>query len=260
MFRNHLLLIAIVTIAFLTVSISQVANGQEFVTDGLVLYYSFDKDTVTKNKVTDLSGEGNDGKIEGKLKSIDGPPKGDFGQAFEYVGDADCYVEIPALGDWEQVSIECWAMENSFGGIQGIVSTWMWEPGKVHFKFQGNEIQVHKNDGVKIRMAAEAEKWYHIIYTSDPKDGGAKSLKLYVDGELIQEGAAGKAPENMKERRVGSEHNGRFLIGAIDEVRIYDRILEEKEVKQNSEIKSNNMPVDPLDKLTTSWGYLKSRM
>ena len=76
MFRNHLLLIAIVTIAFLTVSISQVANGQEFVTDGLVLYYSFDKDTVTKNKVTDLSGEGNDGKIEGKLKSIDGPPKG----------------------------------------------------------------------------------------------------------------------------------------------------------------------------------------
>ena len=117
MFRNHLLLIAIVTIAFLTVSISQVANGQEFVTDGLVLYYSFDKDTVTKNKVTDLSGEGNDGKIEGKLKSIDGPPKGDFGQAFEYVGDADCYVEIPALGDWEQVSIECWAMENSFGGI-----------------------------------------------------------------------------------------------------------------------------------------------
>jgi hypothetical protein len=77
---------------------------------------------------------------------------------------------------------------------------------------------------------------------------------------LIQEGAAGKAPENMKERRVGSEHNGRFLIGAIDEVRIYDRILEEKEVKQNSEIKSNNMPVDPLDKLTTSWGYLKSRM
>lgn len=260
MFRNHLLLIAIVTIAFLTVSISQVANGQEFVTDGLVLYYSFDKDTVTKNKVTDLSGEGNDGKIEGKLKSIDGPPKGDFGQAFEYVGDADCYVEIPALGDWEQVSIECWAMENSFGGIQGIVSTWMWEPGKVHFKFEGNQIQVHKNDGVKISMNAEAEKWYHIIYTSDPKDGGAKSLKLYVDGELIQEGAAGKALENMKERRVGSEHNGRFLIGAIDEVRIYDRILEEKEVKQNSEIKSNNMPVDPLDKLTTSWGYLKSRM
>ena len=58
----------------------------------------------------------------------------------------------------------------------------------------------------------------------------------------------------MKERRVGSEHNGRFLKGAIDEVRIYDRILDEKEVEQNFKIKSNNMLVDPLDKLTTSWG------
>ena len=64
----------------------------------------------------------------------------------------------------------------------------------------------------------------------------------------------------MKERRVGSEHNGRFLKGAIDEVRIYDRILDEKEVEQNFKIKSNNMPVDPLDKLTPSWGYLKYRM
>ena len=158
MFRN-IYFMAILAITFLAVSISHVANGQEFVTDGLVVYYSFDKDTVTKNKVTDLSGEGNDGKIEGKLKSMDGPPKGDFGQAFEYVGDADCYVEIPALGDWEQVSIECWAMENEFGGIQGIISTWMWEAGKVHFKFEGNQIQIHKNDGIKIRHAAEAETW-----------------------------------------------------------------------------------------------------
>ena len=174
--KKYLYSITVATIIFLTVSTYQVANGQEFVTDGLVLYYSFDKDTVTKNKVTDLSGEGNDGKIEGKLKSMDGPPKGDFGQAFEYEGDADCYVEIPALGDWEQVSIECWAMENEFNNIQGIVSTSMWEAGKVHFKFEGNQIQVHKNDGVKIRMAAEAETWYHIIYTSDPKDGDRKSV------------------------------------------------------------------------------------
>ena len=118
-------------------------------------------------------------------------------------------------------------------------------------------MQVHKNDGVKIRMVAEEEKWYHIICTSDPKDGGAKSLELYVDGELIQEGTAGKIPENMNERRVGSEHDGRFLIGAIDEVRIYNRVLEEKEVTQNFNIKPNDMPVNLLDKLTTSLGIFQ---
>ena len=35
----------------------------------------------------------------------------------------------------------------------------MWEAGKVHFKFEGNQIQIHKNDGIKIRHAAEAETW-----------------------------------------------------------------------------------------------------
>ena len=42
--KKYLYSITVATITFLTVSTYQVANGQEFVTDGLVLYYSFDKD------------------------------------------------------------------------------------------------------------------------------------------------------------------------------------------------------------------------
>ena len=97
--------------------------------------------------------------------------------------------------------------------------------------------------------------WYHIVYTSNTKDN---ELKLYVDGELVDEGNAGTTPENMKERRIGSEHDGRYLTGMIDNVRIYDRILDEKEVKQNFESKSDQLPVEPAGKLSATWGYLKA--
>jgi len=250
----------ILFLMFFTVPVlfTGLSQAQEFVTDGLVAFYSFDKDTVKGDTLNDVFGKEN-AKIFEKPKLVPGK----FGEAFEFQSKG--YVEIPKLGDWMQVSIECWANVKQFIGTQGIVSTWMWAPGKVHFKFretpEGGEIQVHKNDGVKIRMKkCKGEQWYHIIYTSDPKDGGATSLKLYVDGELIEEGQAGKTPENMNERRIASEHDGRFFKGMIDEVRIYDRILTEKEVKQNFKIKSNKLAVDPADKVATTWGDLKSKI
>ena len=229
-----------------------VADAQDFVTDGLVAVYTLNEADIDGKVVKDLLGE-NDAELVGSLKSVEGATDA-TGEALEFEGKAENYVKIPELGEFEYVTIECYALEGQFGGIQGIVSTWQWAAGKVHFKFEGNQIQVHKNDGVKIRLNAETDTWYHIIYTSNTKDN---ELKLYVDGELVDEGNAGAAPELMNERRIGSEHDGRYLIGMIDNVRIYDRILEEDEVKQNFESKSDQLPVEPAGKLSTTWGYLK---
>ena len=97
-----------------------------------------------------------------------------------------------------------------------------------------------------------------LIKTKDVKEG--KSLKLYVDGKLIQEGKAGKTPENMDERRIGAKHNGRYLGGMIDEVRIYDRVLTADEVINNSKVISNaTTSVDARSKLVTTWGKMKNR-
>ena len=161
-------------------------DAQDFVTDGLVAAYTLNEADLDGKVVKDLLGE-NDAELVGNLKFVEGATDG-TGDAMEFEGKVDNYVKIPELGEFEHVSIECYALEGQFGGIQGIVSTWQWAAGKVHFKFEGNEIQVHKNDGVKIRLAAEADTWYHIIYTSNTKDN---ELKLYVDGELVDEGNAG---------------------------------------------------------------------
>jgi len=231
--------------------IALTAQAQEFVTDGLVAMYTLDKADIDGDIVKDMSGNGNDATIMGTLKSVEGV----IGEALQYERLPNNYVEIPALGDWEQVSIECWAYTVNLGhDYQGIVSTWQWTAGKVHFKFESGQIQVHKNDGVKITFSAATDTWYHIVYTTDT---AKNELKLYVDGELVAEGIAGGTPENMNERRIGSEHDGRFLDGMVDEVRVYNRVLNEEEVARNFQVKSNKLAVDPSDKFATTWSQIK---
>ncbi len=244
-------IISLLLIAICYVNTADAAK--DFVTDGLVAQYTLNKKDVRGDVVKDTSGQGNDAKLMGKLDFVEGP----IGDAYEFKAEANTYVEIPAMGMFDFASVECYALQTAFAGIQGIVSTWQWTAGKVHFKFQNNQIQVDKNGGSKITYNAEAGKWYHIIYTTNPEDG---ELKLYVDGVLEAEGAAGAQPENMDERRIGSEHDGRFLNGMIDNVRIYNRVLTEDEVMQNFEAKSDTLPVEPIDKLSTTWGKIKGKI
>lgn len=233
-------------------AIAATAQAQEFVTDGLVVMYTLDKADIDGDTVKDMSGNNHDATIIGTLKSAEGV----IGEALLFERAVNNYVEIPKLGSWEQASIECWARTANLGhDYQGIVSTWQWTAGKVHFKFESSQIQVHKNDGVKITAPAVTETWYHVIYTCDT---AANELKLYVDGELVAEGVSGATLQNMNERRMGSEHDGRWLDGMIDEVRIYNRILDEDEVKQNFEATSNSFAVTSTGKLATSWGNIKN--
>lgn len=246
--KNIIGILILLLIALWYVNVADAAD--EFVTDGLVAMYTLNVADIDGEVVVDTSGQDNHAKLIGTFFFPEGP----FGDVIHFAAVTNHYVEIPALGMFDLASVECYAFENEFAGIQGIISTWMWTAGKVHYKFQGNQIQVDKNGGSKVVMAAEANTWYHIIYTTNPE---ADELKLYVDGELVAEGAAGATPENMNERRIGGEHDGRFLNGMIDNVRIYDRVLTEDEVMQNFEAKSDQLPVEPAGKLSTTWGAIK---
>jgi len=229
------------------------ANAQQFAKDGLIAMWTLDKATISGDKVKDVSGNGKDATMKGSLKSVAGV----IGECLQFEGKADNYVEIPKMGSFEQVSVECWVMEDQFSGIQGIISTWQWAEGKVHFKFESNQIQVDKNGAGKIVANAEAGKWYHVVYTTDTK---ANKLSLYVNGKLASNGPGGAAPELWDERRMGSEHDGRWLIGKIDEVRVYKRVLTEQEIANNYTVKSNVFTaVNPSDKLSTCWGILKAK-
>jgi hypothetical protein len=107
---------------------------------------------------------------------------------------------------------------------------------------------------VKLRFQnVELDTWYHVAYTCDTKKN---ELKLYANGELIGTGAAGNTPNNLTHIVIASEHEGRYLPGLVDEVRIYNRILSEDEIKKNSEIIAR--AVEPGGKLSLTWGAIKA--
>ncbi len=231
--------------------VNTVDAAKEFVTDGLVAMYTLNKADLKGDVVMDAFGD-NDAKLIGNLDFVEGQ----VGDALKFTAAADNYVEIPALGEFDLASVECYAYLSGLSNGQGIISTWQWAAGKVHFKFTSDKIIVDKNDGGSVTSASEIDTWYHIIYTTN---SAANELKLYVDGELVSESNAGATAENMNERRIGSEHNGRYLNGIIDNVRIYDRVLTAEEVMQNFGAKSDQLPVEPAEKLSTTWGALKRK-
>jgi hypothetical protein len=69
---------------------------------------------------------------------------------------------------------------------------------------------------------------------------------------------AGATPNNLTHLRIGSEHDGRYFPGILDEVRIYKRALTDKEVKQNYNVKANSLDVNTLQKLGICWGKIKT--
>lgn len=232
-----------------------IAQAEEFVTDGLIGFWTLDGKNIKGDTAEDVFGK-NAGKVMGDPKIV----KGKIEEALEFDGKDD-YVQLADMGDEEAVTVEAWVLAHAMppvahGCCIGIVSAApanQWKAGTVHFKYEANQITVHKNDGVKVRFQnAELDKWYHAVYTCDTKKN---ELILYVNGEMIGKGNAGNTPNNLTHIVIASEHEGRYLPGLVDEVRIYNRILTDDEIKKNSEITAR--AVEPGGKLSLTWGAIK---
>ena len=87
-------------------------EAQQFVTDGLVAFYTLDKADIKAGVVKNESGNGNDAKIMGTNSPLIATAK--IGQSLQLDGKK-VYVEIP-FGEMEQASVECWALRTSFDG------------------------------------------------------------------------------------------------------------------------------------------------
>ena len=70
---------------------------------------------------------------------------------------------------------------------------------------------------------------------------------------------SGAEPNNLTHVRIASEHEGRYLPGIVDEVRIYKRALSADEVGRNFAVKTNTIAVVSANKLSIEWGMVKSQ-
>lgn len=268
-------------------------NGwtEAVVTDGLVGYWTFDRQDIAGDIAEDVWGK-NDGIIVGAPKVVAGRVK----DALEFDGSDD-YVNLTTLGDFgSQIAtstFEAWIKPSYKEG-----SMTLFEVDDINCMAWGMDINVVKEpvklnnivvediisscigykvgrNGCKTSCSFSSfrifdGKWHHIVYTNEPYITAAKretrARFLYIDGKRYHVGGSAISEDHdfiaftepvylgARNRQGNAE---RFFHGIIDEVRIYNRQLTPAEVRQNFEI---GLSVEPVQKLPTVWGALKTKL
>jgi len=200
----------------------------------LVGYWSFDEGP--GDIVPDLSGNGNDGTVNGTPTWIDGP----FGSALELDGETD-FVDCgnsESLNLTEAVSLSAWVRTvdagesgEQLGGQNHYISKY----DSYGVKHRTNLLIFWIYDGGwhATRISIDATfngEWHHVVGTYD-----GSVLKTYVDGrlegDLVHEGSIALNTRNVL---IGNNpaSDTEKLEGAIDEAYIYNRALSAAHVQE----------------------------
>lgn len=231
------------------------AEAQQFVTEGLISFWTFDESTIQGDTLKDVWGN-NDGIIMGDCIAT----QGRIGEALGLDGAGD-YVnigepqDIPA-GD-DTYAIEAWFLADimKIGGIMG----WgTWGSGnQVNALRIGTDVNGFRhywwgNDLDKATGDISGD-WHHVIAQFD---GSTRSL--WMDGEMINSDRPAGHNAQIVDVNIGVTNNrSEFWDGKLDEMRLYSRALDEGEIQQNYKVSSNAMAVESTGKLSTLWGKIK---
>ena len=252
------------------------AQAPQFVTEGLVSFWSFDKPSIEGETVKDLWGN-NDGILSGDPEFV----KGKFLEALSFDG-VDNTVEIPhdASIDFPDTSfsIEFW-----FKGVPDTLAVHGYVFGKGFSGGHGKRYEFIildegdpptskffiDDDAAKGSVAFDShrftdEEWHHWVFVRDVEEA---ELRIYMDG-----GAEVTMGEDVSKQSISNDNSlfmGRMnpnepgakpghVLGLLDEFRIYDRALSDDEIQQNYATDSNVLAVvDHAGKIAISWGKIK---
>ena len=262
LFKNVRILIASFMAIFLLIALPSLAKIDPDSITGMWLF-----NEGKGNTAKDSSGNGNDGDIHG-AKWVDGK----FGKALEFNG-ADNWVEVPhsdTVGFKAGVSftIICYFKGTRVAGAlvgknyedTSQVLPWylLWNGGT------DNKVTLYLRDeaSTSFRVNGTTEigddKWHFVVGRADADTGKAS---IWIDGEMEAE-----ADFNENEGYGTGEgvfhiarHYDRYTEGIIDDVAIFNVALEEEDMNN---IMDNGVEtaaaVEPVNKLTTTWGRLKN--
>jgi len=237
--------------------------------EGLVLYFPLNEGP--GNTVKDLSGEGNNGKIEGGANWVDGK----IGKALEFDGVSG-YVAAPdskSLDFTEAITVELWVRPNAGWandnwyclirkGNIGPEALGVDRPNffliQTHPQDGSNQIELayshasNNNDWVPSGSALDVGVWYHIAGVVNPSGG---EMLIYINGELDAEKAIPDEPLEPDDNEVWIANGWAFFNGVIDEVAVYNRALTVEEIKQD--MGGIKAVVSLSGKLANTWAKIK---
>ena len=264
-------MLGLLALSTMLVGLTTISYAQGVSQDELIIYYSFNEDTLKGDDVLDVSGNGNDGFLRGpNLEIVDGKVK----ECMEFPGSAAEYISVRNHmydGPIEEISLVAWVKTD----VRGMIASW---DRSEFFRFAVGD-DVGGNNGTTFvafdnccpihdwfgKTDVADDDWHHLVATFD---GDEK--RIYVDGELDEKIAAptqviGAGLDRFGFIGIGSEAaafnaatgpNWAFN-GLMDEFMLFHRALSEKEVESLAQGRANPFAVEPTDKLTTTWGYIK---
>lgn len=226
----------------------------------LSVYYSFDEESKT---VKDGSKNGNDGEVQGNAKW----EKGVYGKAIAL--DTNIWVNMngPEFknGPVDGFTLALWVNHNGSPNPQTLldaVGTTI-ESGLYHMEIRPGGFRFfHRNEtnttvfNINPGPVIDSGKWVHFAGTYDSDSGDAKT---YIDGKETHsvKGSGKLSAEWGVNAGIGHHKNDRWYQGLLDDYYIFNRALSESEINQ---IKDGEfLSVEPEEKLTTTWGNIKSR-
>ena len=234
--------------------------------DGLILYFSFDE--AEGSTVKDETGGGNDGMITGADIVSDEVVHGKGSLLCDEAGDGVTVESFQELEDYTDNSYLFWlnfTVPNSGAWDQIIAkkapgsdrSPGIWTCNRVtlhiHYRFNpgnaGSLCVGPEGEGDEFATG----DWHHI--------GGIKegdSFKFYIDGEVVDEQTVPADHAQGEEKLYIGKTGYNSAKFYLDELFVYDRALSADEVENVME-GGLLTPVEPQNKLATTWGQLKTR-
>ena len=273
--QARFLTVTFLLLAFLAWNAQPTAAIIGAVEDGLIAYWTFDKDTVKiKTEAVDL--------LSGLAAAVHGDPElapasdCKVGECILFDGSVDRFLvedsNPPKIDrDWEEITLECWVYINALDDSWNRIISLDDMPANtavasLYYDDDDNQNGFFVRAGGKSTVAAQdnvlediaLEEWLHLVGTYD----GA-TVHYYVNGNLEKKYAmkGGKLPKGGLLLGIGDRSDGcdcDTIQGYIDEFRIYDRVLSAAEVQNN--MKATGLDVSPSDNhLSVTWGHIKSR-
>lgn len=214
-------------------------NGPGTLNKGLMAYYNFN------SNVLDQSGNSNDGTIMGGNYSYETSVNG----TYNFNGNGD-YIKVsdsPSLNPSDAISVSLWFRPVDYygSGYDALVLKPFTSHVAPYYQYilglEGSHGLCNYNfafsvnvNGINTGIHTEANtwtegNWYHVAGTYD-----GQTLKLYVNGILkISLEAAGSITGYSTDLYLARQPNiGSTTPGTLDNVRIYNRAISEKEVME----------------------------
>jgi len=248
----------ITTSLLMLLVIFSMTSVQAALDDSVVLYLPFDEGS--GNAVADSSSYGNDAVVNGGEWV-----SGKYGGGMEF--GAEKFLEIAdndSLDLTTTLSISMWVKIAAGGEAtqSGLEKQPAWQAGEYNLAavygggvlLQAADLPADCADTAVTPEGIEDDNWHHIAGTWD-----GTIIKVYIDGaEKASEDCVGEIKVGDGNVYVGSRGGtGRWVNGALDEIKVFNRALSADEVKADME-KTATTAVDAKSKLAISWGEIKS--